>query len=220
MKKVIVPNKYDEDQRRLDIAMRFVFKSKQGENMYFGCPDIDEGSPLIAAYDDEKGILEDQMDQIEVIVGGIHVTEKIFLFRTRDNFYLYCLENHSSPFVPSNFCPITQVEAGEVLEKLAPVKYDYEEYVWDLRQSCWPYSGKIVTKKDELINNLEKNDEHMILSFPRMVHVMNCFKSEDGRTRNGAIYEVERIVRRDGKLIAVSLDVGLFAFDGQKYDIS
>lgn len=219
MKKLIIPNEYDDDQRKLDCAIRFVFKSKPGESMYLGSWDIGDGAPLIAFYDEERGILKD-LTEIEVMTGAIHVTERIFLFRTRDSYYLYNHLDRFSPFVPSDFCQITRKDAGRVLENLAPVSHDYEGYVWDLRVYNWPYSGKTIIEKGVLINDLNNNGGRAMFSYPQTVHIVGGFKSEDGRIRNLAIPGVDMVVRRDGMLIAVSLDTGLFAFDEQKYDES
>lgn len=219
MKKLIIPNKYDDDQRKLDCVIRFVFKSKPGESMYLGSWDIGDGAPLIAFYDEERGILKD-LTEIEVMTCAIHVTERIFLFRTRDSYYLYNYLDRFSPFVPSDFCQITRKDAGRVLENLAPVSHDYEGYVWDLRVYNWPYSGKTIIEKGVLINDLNNNGGRAMFSYPQTVHIVGGFKSEDGGIRNLAIPGVDMVVRRDGMLIAVSLDTGLFAFDEQKYDES
>ena len=218
MKKLIIPNKYDNKQTKLDCVIRFVYKSKPGESMYLGSWDIGDGAPLIAFYDEERGILKD-VTEVEVMTCAIRVTERIFLFRTRDSYYLYNLDR-LSPFVPSNFCQITRKEAGRVLENLAPVSHDYEEYVWDLRVYNWPYSSKTIIEKGALINDLNNNGGRAMFSYPQTVHIVGGFKSEDGRIRNLAIHGVDMVVRRGGMLIAVSLDTGLFAFDEQKYDES
>lgn len=211
MKKLIVSNPNDKRRERLDIAMRFAFESEPGIFLHYGERSTAEnGNPFLVSYDDEKGILDDEK---EVIISGVRLTENSFFFRTDKHCYIYQLDN-CSPLMP-NFCTsmIDDRDAGDMLDLFCPVRDDFAEYSWDFMHINFPG----ISTKRFVTDMLNRGDGKMILKEPGEICIRFCIELKDGSFGDIFIPKVERLIRRNSKIIAISLAWGAIALNEDLY---